>query len=217
MAMLGPRLRNVVLIAFALFVAHDAIYVAKFGIGDRFARAMSAGGHDGYWAPVSLGIGIAAAVIFTAALGMLTRLNRVAAPSGSKREPAYLNELASTWLRLFPAVGLLFAAQENIEHFMVDGHLAGLSVVLGPDILPILAMVTFAIAATGSLLRWRIRVLEARIAAAEGRAHVRLVASVQPREWAAIAAAAPHRWMHDRLDAGRAPPRILPPRIVAPV
>lgn len=219
LATIGPRLRNVVLVLFALFVAHDAIYAVQFGIGTRFATAMTAGGHDGYWAPVSLGIGVAVAAIFLAALGVLSRLQRQAGSSGHRptSEPGYLHELASTWLRLFPTVGLLFLLQENVEHFLVDGHLAGLGVVLGPDVFPVLAATTFGIAAIGSLLRWRIRVLEARIAAARRHVFARPSASIQPQEWAAIAAAAPHRWTLDRLDAGRAPPRILRPRMVASV
>ena len=30
-------------------VAHDAIFAAQYGFGGTFARAMQAGGHDGYW------------------------------------------------------------------------------------------------------------------------------------------------------------------------
>ncbi len=219
LATIGPRLRNAVLVLFALFMAHDAIYVAHFGVGSGFATAMTAGGHDGYWAPVSLGIGVAAALTFIAALAVLSRLHGHAVSIGPApaTEPGYLSELASTWLRLLPTVGLLFLLQENVEHYLVDGHLAGLGVALGPDVLPVLAATTFAVAALGSLLRWRIRVLEARIAAARRQAFARPSAFVQPQEWAAIAAAAPHRWTLDRLDAGRAPPRILLPRMVAPV
>jgi hypothetical protein len=217
LATIGPRLRNAVLVLFALFVAHDAIFVAQFGVGDGFAQAMSDGGHDGYWLPVTLGVGIAAGLIFLAALGVLSRLNRQA--GGRRRDlppgPSYLNELASTWLRLFPTVGLLFALQENVEHFVIDGHLVGLGVVLGPVVLPVLAATTFGLAALGSLLRWRIRLLEACIAAARRQSYARPEAARQPQEWAAIAAAAPHRWTCDRRDAGRAPPRVLPRNVFA--
>jgi hypothetical protein len=218
LAKFGPRLRNAVLILFALFVAHDAIYVVQFGVGARFATAMTVRGHDGYWAPVSLIIGLAAAATFLAALAVISRLERQAAsvaPEPSS-EPGYLHELASTWLRLFPTVGVLFLLQENVEHFLVGGHLAGLGAVLGPDALPVLAATTFGVAALGSIVRWRIRVLEALVAATKRPIYARPSALRQPREWADIAAAAPHRWTLARRDAGRAPPRILRRNIVAP-
>lgn len=219
LATIGPRLRNAVLVLFTLFVAHDAIYVAQFGVGARFAQAMTDGGHDVYWAPVSLAVGAVAALIFLATLGLLSRLYRQAAQTGPSQSPgpAYLNELASTWLRLFPTVGLLFALQENVEHFLVDGHVIGLEPLLEPGamVLPVLAATTFVIAALGSLVRWRIRVLEARIAAATRQTYARPSATRRPHEWAAIAAAARHRWMLDRRDAGRAPPFILHRKTVA--
>jgi len=54
LAKLASRLRQAVLVLAALFVAHDAIYVARFGVGSGYAQAMTAMGHDAYWAPISI-------------------------------------------------------------------------------------------------------------------------------------------------------------------
>ena len=214
LATLGPRLRNAVLILFALFVAHDAVYLAQFGLGARFATAMSQGGHDLYWAPVSLAIGVGVALIFLVAVALMARLElRAVGTTGDMWDgPSYLHELASTWLRLFPTVAVLFAIQENVEHFLVDGHLVGLWALAGAAgsvVLPVLAATTFVLASLGSLVRWRIRVLEARIASSRRATYPRPTASRRPKGWADVGAVVAHRWILDRRDAGRAPPALL--------
>jgi hypothetical protein len=203
-------------VLFALFVAHDAIYVAQYGVGDAYARAMSAGGHDAYWTPTRLVLGMSAALIFVLTLRLLGRLRRGAAdtpetPGG----PSYVEELGRTWLRLFPTVAVLFVAQENLEHLATDGHLPGLGFLAGSLTLPVLATTTFVLAAIGSLLRWRIRLLEARMAAATRARFAPPVAMVGDRGWLVIAAAIAHFWILGRRDAGRAPPSILRPNVVA--
>jgi hypothetical protein len=218
-ATLGPRLRNSILVLFALFVAHDAIYLAQFGTGAPFAQAMTDGGHDGYWVPASLVVGAAVALTFLGVLGALARLERQAqCIGGAGNGPSYWSELGSTWLRLFPTVGLLFGIQENVEHLFIDGHVAGLDPLFGPGTsltVPVLAATTLVLTAIGSLVRWRIRVLEARLAGAERQTFQRVSAICQPGHWTTIAAAIAHRRILDRRDAGRAPPSILPRIAVA--
>jgi hypothetical protein len=216
LARLGARLRDAALVLFALFVAHDAIYVARYGAGDAYARAMSAGGHDAYWIPTSLVLGASAAVIFVLTLRLLARLRRVAVDApASTGGPSYLGELGRTWLRLFPTVAVLFVVQENLEHLATDGHLHGLGFLAGSLTLAVLAATTFVLAAVGSLLRWRIRTLEARLVAAARARFAPPVAIVGDRGWWVIAAAIAHRWILGRRDAGRAPPSALRPIVVA--
>jgi len=212
----GRRLRDAVLVLFALFVAHDAVFVAQFGLGSRLATAMTQGGHDGYWTPVSLIIAGSVGVVFAVALAVLARLERRA--SGIARAaapgPPYVEELSSTWLRLFPTVALLFGVQENLEHLLVDGHLVGADPLVGAGsslVLPVLAATTFLLAAVGSLVRWRIRVLEARLAGPSGRPGDRPSTSRLPSGWRSIAAGLAHRWTLSRPDIGRAPP-VIPTR-----
>lgn len=199
----------------ALFVAHDAIYVARFGVGDTYARAMSAQGHD-YWAPVSIVLAIGVATVALVGLSAYRRLRRAQMAEVTTLGPSYIHELASVWLRLFPSVAILFAVQENIEHLAVDGHLAGIAPLIGPGsavVLPVLAITTFALAAVGAAVRWRIRVLEARIAAAVRQRFAKLSAISEPTGWRSIAAAIALHWIIGRRNAGRAPPFDL--RVIA--
>jgi hypothetical protein len=175
---------------------------------------MAAQGHDGYWAPASFLLVVGVAVV---ALVGLTAYRRLRSDAEGMEQPtladggsSYLAELAGIWLRLFPTVAVLFAIQENIEHLAVDGHLAGIAPLFGPGstaVLPVLAATTFALAAVGAVVRWRIRVLVARIAAATARKrYLRRSAISQPSGWGIVAATIAHRWIIGRRDAGRAPP-----------
>jgi hypothetical protein len=213
LASLGPRIRQVLLVLGALFVAHDAIYVARYGIGDGYARAMTAQGHDGYWAPASFLLVVGVAVVALLGLAAYRRLRSEAEgidqPALAEGGSSYLAELAGIWLRLFPTIAVLFAIQENIEHLAVDGHLAGVAPLVGPGsavVLPVLAATTFVLAAVGAVVRWRIRVLVARIAAAARHRYPRPAAISQPCRWGIVAASIAHRWIVGRRDAGRAPP-----------
>jgi hypothetical protein len=214
LASFAPRMRQVILVLAALFVAHDAIYIARFGWGDGYTRAMSAQGHDAYWAPVSILLTAGAALVALATLATFRRLRAdagtvaVSATTGS----AYSHELASIWVRLFPSVAVLFVFQENLEHLAVDGHLAGLQPLIGPGssiVLPVLAATTFVLAAVGASVRWRIRVLEARVAAAVRLRFALAPVISRPAGWDTVAAAIAHGLMLSRRDAGRAPPSNL--------
>jgi hypothetical protein len=220
-ARLLRALRLVALALVSVAVAHDAIFAAQYGIGAGFTRAMQAGGHDGYWPAFSVLIAVVATVLGLRAAVRLGRPRdgsgrRVAAGPGLARSrevrPGYRGELARLWLPLSVMVTVAFAAQENVEHLAGHGHLIGLGALTGPEYplaLPVLILVSLAAAALGALVRWRIAVLEARLA---GRLHVApsrgLAARRPPRCWADIAALRTHAWFVVRLDAGRAPPRV---------
>jgi len=209
------RARLGVLVLFALFTAHDAVYLAQSGSGAGYAAAMSAGGHDGYYVPASLIVGIVAAVVALAAIVRLGDLSvRSASSPGSRWTtidvgPTYLQELRSTWLRLFPTVIVLFVLQENLEAAFAGHAAPGPDVVFGATsglVLPILAIVTFLLASLGAAVRWRTRVLLARVR--DAQRHARPTGRRIPPAWASLGAAIAHDWMVDRRDAGRAPPRV---------
>jgi hypothetical protein len=208
-ASLGPRFRHLALVLAALFVAHDAIYLAQFGLGAGYSRAMSQGGHDGYWLPASFVLTVAVAIVGVSVISAYLRLlHQAASAEAIVSGPSYLQELASIWLRLFPTVALLFCLQENAEHLIAEGHLAGVSPLFGVGsalVLPVLAATTFALSVIGALVRWRIAALAARIRAARPR-FGRVPAVARPARWVIVAAAIANRWIIARRDAGRAPP-----------
>jgi hypothetical protein len=178
---------------------------------------MTALGHDGYWGPFTLVATVAAIGLMVGSGLVLTRLQRLASRTPSSismpsSPAAYRRELWSIWPRLFVAIAVLFAFQENIETFLARGDLPGIDVLLNgglPVALPVLALVSLALAGVGALVRWRIATLQARIRAAMHDARPRSIDARPAREWAAVDAAAPHRWILDRRDAGRAPPQAL--------
>ncbi len=200
----------------SVWFAHDAVFAAEHGLGSGFAAAMTAGGHDGYWWALSLAVGIVATLL---GLWVAIRLVRLTDRTRDVRSrpiavtaPSYRAELAGLWTALFVVTAAAFTLQENIEHLAGHGHLIGLEALSGPEYplaLPVIAVVTLVVAALGALVRWRIAVLEARLAGRLHRPRERgLHGTRPPAAWADIASARAHAWFLVRLDAGRAPPRI---------
>ena len=112
-------------------------------------------------------------------------LRRTARPSTPPKArlvdgPRYPAQLAAMWRRLLPTVAIALLVQENAEHFATEGHLAGLDPLAGAFTLPVIALVTLAVAAVGALVRWRIAVLEGHIAAARAAAWPRPQAFRRP-------------------------------------
>jgi len=225
----GTRIRFAILFAAGLLIGHDAVYAARFGVGRGFDAAMSTLGHDGWWGP--FGLTVLAAIVGLALSSTLTirslrsRIRRAGAghvlpgPTAlrtrarwSASGTAYLAEFRALWPRLFGAVVLAFAVQENLETFAARGDVPGVDVLLGsgfPVALVVLALVTAGLAALGALIRWRILELRRRLRLALRSCHPRPRAVRPAREWSAVHLFAPHRWILVRLDAGRAPPRGL--------
>jgi hypothetical protein len=210
------RLRLGVLALVALLSAHTAIYVAQFGIGDRFAQAMASGGHDGWWIPASvaiLGVGV---VLLVQTLGGVAHLEvraRGFGRGGSAGRGRFTSEIRSIWGGLLPLVTILFLAQENLEAVAAHGRVIGLEpLTAGSAVaLPTLALISLALSLLGALLRWRVAVLRARVASPIHRPRRAVQSPVLAGRWQMLGALAPRQWMTDRLDAGRAPPALLRP------
>ena len=199
-------------------IAHDAVFAAEHGFGAGFAAAMSAGGHDGYWPAFSVAVVIALTLLGCWAVIRVGRSLASGSDDGRTGVAApivtgcrtYGEELRGLWLRLLALTATAFTLQENVEHLVGHGHIIGIGALTGPEYplaLPVIAGVTLVIAALGALVRWRLAVLEARLA---GRIH-------QPRQrghaarrpaptWAVVAALRLRTLFLVRPDAGRAPP-----------
>jgi hypothetical protein len=212
-------LRFALLAIACLGLGHDAVFALENGFGAGFTQAMSAGGHDGYWPIFSV---VVVSAVTLLGLSAAVRIGRLSAggrrPGGAGRlarqaQPArsYRQDLRALWLPLLALTAAAFTIQENIEHLAGHHHLIGLGALAGPEYplaLPAIALVTLAASALGALVRWRIAVLEARIA---GRIHEprrRGHAARRPADrWLDVASILAHARFLTRLDAGRAPPR----------
>ena len=195
----------------ALFVSHDAVFLAHVGPGHELARALRGAGHE-YWGIASLVLGLIGLVALTANLVRLRALRRNAeslgaTPTGGSRP--YVVRWLATWGRLLAVVAIGFLIQENIEHFIGHGHAPGLGALIGPEYplaLPVILAVTgLAALVAGALshaehellavIADAIRRLLARAPRSTPRPPMRVIVSLTPplaRAW-----------------SGRAPPRLL--------
>ncbi len=220
-----PWLRLLALLPLSLFLGHGAIFSIQYGFGDNLRTAMSAGGHDSYWLAFSIVI-TALTALYGAreglrAIGLQRRLSRAEhgpLPAGVTCDPetggSWRREFRSIWPLLFLVTAIGFVVQENLEHLALGQTPHGIGSLIGtehPFAVPVLALVSAAVAALGALVRWRVRILEARVERA-----IRDAASRRPRthafaparEWPHIGSLRGLAWLLVRLQAGRAPPSV---------
>lgn len=220
-ARLLGRARFGLLALVAVWLAHDAVFVVEHGIGAGLARAMRDGGHDAYWPAFSIVAIVAATVLGLRAVVRLGRLRDTARPGRGTRSiggrsddaaPSYGRQLVRLWLPLYALVAVAFAIQENVEHLAGHGHLIGAGALVGPEYplaIPVIGLVSLVAAAIGSLVRWRIAVLEARLGRRAEAPRDRGLSARRPApRWALVAAERLHALWLVRLDAGRAPPLV---------
>jgi hypothetical protein len=181
------------------------------------AAALSRDGHDGWWLPVAIVIGLVGAVAAVVIGGRLGRLE-LRARHGRKRRagvPSIRSEAVAIARRLVPIVLTLFALQENLEQLVARGRVLGVEAVIGPThplAVPVLVVVCLALSVAGALVRWRIATLRRRLANGTlRRPELRIGSRRIDRVWRTVGALAPRGWMLDRLDAGRSPPLVLHP------
>ena len=206
-------LRFVGLTLVALFLAHDALFAVGHGLGRPMDAAMAASGHDGWWTPYALAVTAIATLLAAGAArrvrGLRSRLDAVGSFERTRDRTTYVRELRAVAQRLVPLVFVLLVVQENVEHLATFGDVPGLEPIGSPFAVLAILFATLAVAAVGALVRWRIRVLEARLAAARAPRWPRLAISRLPGHASLVAAGLTHRWLLVRDDPGRAPP-VLP-------
>lgn len=209
--------RFAVLVAAALLAGHDAVYLLHHGIGPGFASAMRDGGHDGYWGTYSIVVVIAAGMVSLAAATRLVALASRSTPlhrgSRARAVPSYRRELIRLGVRLVPAVIAGYLLQENVEHLLAEGHVAGIEPLIGahPLAVPCLLLVAISVAAVGALVRWHIRVLAAHAGAPHQITRRRPRRPSALAAWTLGAALRASRWLDLRPEAGRAPPTLALP------
>lgn len=177
----------------SLVLSHDLSFLLEYG--RAYAAVLRATGHDGRWemaVAFVLAASVALAVVAGARLVVLwqsaCRLDRGCGPSFAEASASFAHVLLAVWARLAVATTVAFLLLENVERIAAGGTAPGLAPIVGAggvSPLPILALVSLAVAAVGALLAWAPTALRARIAAALAARRRR------PAGWAPRPAAAP--------------------------
>jgi hypothetical protein len=183
---LSDRLVLAVLVLASLAVSHELIYLGAHGSSDAYRVAMTEAGHDGYWSNFVLAVGVVSAALLAVGLTQLRRLARLAASSGAgtlRVRDESIGHLARLviliWARVATLTTIVFLLLENIETASVGHPMPGLYALAGQHdmALPLIVAVSFIVALTRALVRWRRDVLLARLRrAASPRPKARLVA-----------------------------------------
>lgn len=191
--MSGHQLRSVAilasLVATALVASHELIYLLAHPTGAEYARAMRESGHDRYWATLVLTVAVIAAALALIALAQLRRLVRQASKvrsHGLTVNDLGLRALAAIagrmWLQLASGTVLAFLAQENLEVLGTGTAPSGFGVLAGEHgfALPVIALVSAAVALVGALVRWGRRVMLGRLRRAAGSRRRRTSPNLRP-------------------------------------
>jgi hypothetical protein len=193
----------------ALVLAHDLVFLARFG--SRYGEALAHSGHGEAWpATAATILVIATALVLAGAvrLAQLGILVRAAPRSGSRALD--LKQLLRLWLRVAPRIALtsviLLTGQENLERSSIGGSMPGPGILLSPEYpfaLWIAIAVGLLVGLVSALFEWRRRALIERLREAR-TALPRHASNARPR--ARSAPARPVGSVLGRLSGLRAPP-----------
>jgi hypothetical protein len=165
-------LAALVLQVVALVLAHDLVFLVRFG--SRYGEALVHSGHGETWSTaVGTTLAIAtvlvlAGVIRLAQLGILVR-----AATGSGEGAPDLRQLLRMWLRIAPRIAfvsvVLLTIQENLERSSIGGSMPGPGILLSPEY-PFAFWIAIAVGLlvglVAVLFEWRRRALIERLHAA---------------------------------------------------
>jgi hypothetical protein len=227
------RLRTPAGFVAGLVLAHDAVFASDSGLAS-LNSALGSSGHGQLWAIVSVAALVAGAFVVVGAMARLVRAEaavrrlgldantihdparRIQRPRDRSFDPAhaYAAELRHLWPRLFVGVVVGFLIQENVESLAGQASGSGLQPILNghPLAVPVMLLLTFAIAAICALVRRRVAALETRAAAFR----LRLLAHRNSHRAAGISGRSTGGvLLRDALrllpQEGRAPPRFVVP------
>lgn len=171
---IASLLRAAALQLVALVLAHELVYLARYG--SRYNEALVHAGHGDSWSAAVL-TSLALAVVLLglgtfriARLGLLVR-RRGATPSSGVGALGP-QPLLRAWLRIGPRIALLsvvtLTLQENLERAAVGQAMSGPGLLLSPEYaggLWITIAVGLAVALVAALFEWRRSVLLAKLRA----------------------------------------------------
>jgi hypothetical protein len=206
---------GVVLVVVSVVLAHELVYLARYG--SRFNEALVHGGHGETWsAAVSASLLLSIALIVAAIgrlawLGVLVRRtgagHRSTTSAGDLDAGALLRGVLRLAPRLVVLAVVLLSLQENVERVLSGQRLPGPFVLLSAEYaggLWITIAVGLAVAFVAAHYDWRRRTLLARLRAARVSAPRR--PTTQPRRPAT--AVRPSASLLGRRSALRAPPAL---------
>jgi hypothetical protein len=201
----------------ALVLAHDLVYLARYG--SRYGEALVHAGHGAAWSAtvestVTIAVALAlAGALRLAQLGILVRrANTIAGvPSNAGRAGKLeAGRLLRIWLRIAPRMALLsvvlLTIQENLERSGLGSSTPGVGILLSPEY-PSALWITIAVGLlvglVAALFEWRRRVLLERLRIARATLPRRAPgASARPR----LARWRPAASLLGRRSGLRAPP-----------
>ena len=157
----------------ALALVHEVVYLATYGsVG--YASAMQAGGHGRYWTAFILTVLLVVGSLAVTTIRQLVRLSRLATrmqSGGVDVLDQTLGRLANLTLRRWLVVGagtlVAFVVQENVERIDLGSPWPGIAVITGENAIavPVIIIISVAIAFVAALASWRREVLLTRLAA----------------------------------------------------
>lgn len=232
---LVPALRLLGLLATGLVLAHQSIYLVRYG--SIYGEALVHAGHGQAWSDAATSVLVSAAVLAAIAIVRLVRLGALVATlelatgAGSpgpadagdaRRRPSAswtmsrlrFGAAAVGWLRTFAVVGptlvVALTIQENVEHAAAGLAVPGIGILLSaeyPMAIPIVLAVAAAVSLVTTILAWTRATLIARLRVARRRQSLRAPRAVRP---AVARAATLHRGSPLARRLGRrAPPLAL--------
>ncbi len=209
---ISPAVRNRLifwaLAGLALFVAHDAVFLAQIGPGQALVAELRTAGH-GYWTSASLLLIAVSVVAGVSTWRRFRHLRRRASSLGAAPSPdrGFARRFASGWVRLATLVAFAFAVQENVEHLVAHGHAPIAGVLVGPEYplaLPVIGLVTAIAAALLALIaRTQEQLVAAIDAALRSRTRAPRLCTRPPQRLPSPAGS-----VLARRGAGRAPPAL---------
>jgi hypothetical protein len=159
----------------ALVLAHELVYIARFG--SRYGEALVHAGHGESWSTaVTTSLSLGAVLVLAGALRLAHLGVRVRRHGGGIDGPRIESldpgSLVRGWFRVGTAMALLtvllLTLQENLERAAIGGRASDPGILLSAEYaggLWIAVAVAFGVALVAALFDWRRRVLLARLRA----------------------------------------------------